>query len=328
MQIFVRAPFGFVLTLEADPCDTFGDVKKKLKQKSGSLVPEASIILLLMGGSPSDGETLKGRRVQPNTTLNCVFGGLQTEDVKVRTEAEKEKYRCSFAEAAADAASGNDAALEVLEKMRSDGIDPNEIVSAGATALVDCITRLHAGANTTKEALLLLRYGADPNLRCQYLDAFRGGSCLHIAVRLKSLPHVKLLLAAGARTDDVDCEGRTPEDYADAECGAYIKSFRAGNQSFDLYAGSLSEAAETLESNNVMALTANATRDGEEAVVALVGLSGEIVNEVRISLSSSPRELEAATAEKLKLGNMSLLLPDGRLIESSTAATLTELFEL
>lgn len=102
---------------------------------------------------------------------------------------------------------GGRAALVMAQTLLRAGADPNRHVRSDRT------DRSYAGATpllvaaTSEPELfsLLLQSKGDPN----QVDA-AGRTCLHLAVRGQREKIVKLLLAAGARTDIRDRDGRTP----------------------------------------------------------------------------------------------------------------------
>jgi len=143
-----------------------------------------------------------------------------------------------------------------LWQMLREGESADTIGGFGETPLLR--TQGGGGAWT---ALLLLRFGANPNFRCQMWDELYDGTALHAASKQGNVPMVVALLNAGANPALLDGQGLTPAAAAlavgvsgggddgdgppknQSVAAAAIARFVLGrNARVDIHAGTLEEA--------------------------------------------------------------------------------------
>ena len=132
-----------------------------------------------------------------------------------------------------------------LWKMLRDGQSANTVGGFGETPLLRC------QGQGLWVVLLLLRFGADPNFRCEMWDSSYGGTALHMAAKGGQVGPVVCLLNAGANPALLDREGFTPaaaalaDDASDgrSKAASAITRFVIGRGCLvDIHAGSLEQA--------------------------------------------------------------------------------------
>ena len=114
--------------------------------------------------------------------------------------------------------------LRTVLKLLESGIDPNE-------PLEDGITALHIAANADRERVYimqaLLDYDADPNIQ-----SLEGMTPLHVAATWGKIDSIKLLLANNADPRVRDLSGKTPLDCSNElrhkECTSYLREILQG----------------------------------------------------------------------------------------------------
>lgn len=210
--------------------------------------------------------------------------------------------------------------FSILEQMLSDGVDPDTAGGFKETAL------LRTQGCGLKVPLLLLRYGANPNHRCDLWETY-GGTILHIAAKHGNLPLVKLLLAAGADTTAVDDSNKTAEDVAQESCKPYIR-FASRQRSVEFKTCAFEDAMALFTTNQTLALTVKASLDTtgspDEASVSLMNMAGEDVETLKVKLEMPLSHMKTAISEKLLVPEMDLMLvlPNGNLLKTSSGETV------
>lgn len=187
--------------------------------------------------------------------------GSQWGEIRAQQSAKYGTWLTDLGQSAGDDVSGPQ--FQLLWRMLREGEPVDTIGGYGETAL------LRTQGEGLWTPLLLLRYGADPNMRCEMWDALYGGTALHQAATGGNVALVRLLLSAGANPALLDKAGCTAAQAASTEAArrlalandpnphitydgsgaaqAAIMAFVASAQGrVDIHAGSLCEAHAAL----------------------------------------------------------------------------------